>query len=40
MNGLAVGQSPADKNVSIEAEDITGVCHQATTEKIQHTENT
>jgi hypothetical protein len=26
-----VGQSPAGKNVSMEAKDIVGICHQATT---------
>jgi hypothetical protein len=30
-NELVVGQSPAGKNVSTEAEDIVGIRHQATT---------
>jgi hypothetical protein len=30
-NGSVVGQSPGGKNVSTEAEDIVGICHQATT---------
>jgi hypothetical protein len=30
-NELVVRQSPADKNVSVEAEDIVGIHHQATT---------
>jgi hypothetical protein len=29
-NGLVVGQSPAGRNVSTEAEDIVGIRHQAT----------
>jgi hypothetical protein len=30
-SGLVVGQSPAGKNVSTEAEEIFGIRHQATT---------
>jgi hypothetical protein len=30
-NELIVGQSPAGKNVSTEADDIVEICHQATT---------
>jgi hypothetical protein len=30
-NELVVGQSPADKNLSTEAEDIVGIRHKATT---------
>jgi hypothetical protein len=30
-NELVVGQSPAGKNVSTEAEGTVGICHQATT---------
>jgi hypothetical protein len=30
-NELVVGQLPASKNVSTEAEDTFGICHQATT---------
>jgi hypothetical protein len=30
-NGLVLGQSPASKNVSMEAEDIVGIHHQAMT---------
>jgi hypothetical protein len=29
-NKVAVRQSPAGKNMSIEAEDTVGICHQAT----------
>jgi hypothetical protein len=32
-NELVVRHSPAGKNVSMEAEDIVGICHQATTSK-------
>jgi hypothetical protein len=31
INELAVGQSPASKNVSTEAEDIVGIFHQTKT---------
>jgi hypothetical protein len=30
-NELVVGQSPAGENVSTEAENIVGICHEATT---------
>jgi hypothetical protein len=30
---LLVGQSPASKDVSREAEDIVGICHKATTDE-------
>jgi hypothetical protein len=33
-NELVVRQSPAGKNVSTKAEDITEICHQATTGEV------
>jgi hypothetical protein len=39
-NELLVGQLPDGKNMSMEAEDIVGFCHQATTGEDKQTERT